>query len=249
MDWLFSTITALVRWWRHDHVPAKQAVVYCALLSAVFFLLGSHYPQADYRKLQDTLADTLAESRLFAKEVARHNSQLKNMHSRDNLNKKTIELLNDRIDLLEKQSLYWQEQTTFYRHVLENKPLGGEILIHALDVHPDFTRQGWEVSAILARPGKRKDFKGGYYLEVVRENEDGTHTLLRLPAEGTQELSMAFYHEIRESVNLPADSNIINVRLVILDGKGGQVATDALIDDNNGDAEAVDETQELLGES
>ena len=225
--------SGLARWWRYEQVPARRAAIYCVLLSGMFFFFGSHFPKSDYRLLKDDLADARDVARKFSKEVARQNSTLQNMRARDSLNQKTIELLNGRIHLLEKQSLHWQEQTAFYRHVLEDRPLGGEMLIHALDVHPNFTRQAWEVSAVLARPGKRKQFNGSYYLEVVREGEDGAPILLRLPAEGAQGLSMKFYHEIREDLNLPADSVIVNVRLVVLDDKGEEVVSEALVEESN----------------
>ena len=225
MQRLFSALGNFYRWWQHEKVSVKTASVYVLLLSALFFLLGSHHPQSDYRRLEKKVADAKAEMRLFADEVARRNGMLNNMRARDNLNKKTIELLNNKIGLLEAQSINWQEQTAFYRHVLESKTPGGDIVIHALDATPDFARQGWSLSAILARLGKRKAFNGSYYFEVVETHTDGSHTIIRLPQEGGREFSMNFYYEIKEQIDIEPDKTIANLRVVILDNEGKSIAS------------------------
>ena len=228
---------AFSRWWRHARLPASHATAYVLLFSALFFLFGNHWQHKDIRTLENKLADARGEVRTFAREMARRSSALNSMRARDEINQKTIALLNGRIDKLENQSLHWQSQTAFYRYVLAEEA-AGEILIHALDASPAFSRQQWELSAVLARPGgKRKAFEGSYYFEVVEAHADGTYTLTRLPAE-KREFQMDFYHEISESVTLPPERQISNLRLIVLDKKGKLIATDDMLDEGsseNGD--------------
>lgn len=239
MQWLLSALSALWQWWNHDRVSVKTASVYVLLLSAICYLLGSYRPQAAYHHLEQSLQTSRQDMRGFANEIARRNGQMNNLRARDNLNKKTIALLGDRIENLETENIQRQEEVAFYRHVLEsNTATGGEIIIHALEANPDFARQEWKINAILARPGKRKRFQGSYYFEVVYAGDSGQHVLLRLPPQGEQPFEMNLYHEIEMPLTtLPTTHTIEELRVVILNSKGAHVAaleTGSLNNGNNG---------------
>lgn len=233
MKRLLSIVAALARWWRDGYVSVRVASVYVLLLAALFFLIGSHRPAADYRALEKEVADARQEMRLFADEMARRNGLLGSMHARDRLNQQTIELLGEQIGALESAGIHWQEENAFYRQALESAPPGsGGILIHALEATQDFTRESWEISAILVRPGKNRNFSGSYYFEIVESDADGNHTLTRLPDAGREEFTMNFYHEIAQLLPYSPDRDIQNLRVLVFDKKGKEVAAVEMSGDN-----------------
>ncbi|MCH9757819.1 MAG: hypothetical protein K0U19_01775 [Proteobacteria bacterium] len=236
MRWFFAALTTYWHWWNKKYISVKVATAYLLLLSGLFFLLGKQHPQSDYRKLENQVEETKAEMRLFASEIARRNGLVNNIRAREKLNEKTIELLEEQIKKLETKNVQWQEKTTIYQHLLENKTSENvEIIIHALEINPDFARQGWELSAILVRQGKRKTFKGSYYFEFVTTDTDGNHTVNRLPESGNKKFDMTFYYEIKELIDLPQDINIDNIRIVILNQKEKQVTAAELGYNRNND--------------
>lgn len=234
MRQLLATLTEFFHWWKIKVIPVRIAAVYVLLLCAIFFLLGNYRTPSDYRQMENQLNEARQQMRRFAGELAQRNSELNHQRAREQLDKKTIELLGAKMDWLENQSIRWQEETAFYRHVLENQTTDNDIVIHALGASPDFTRQGWKLNAILARPGKRKEFSGSYFFEVLEAGSGGSYSLIRLPPEGQTAFTMSIYHEIEELINLPADKTIENLRIVILDDKNNHIAS-AEMGDTGGD--------------
>ena len=231
MRQLLSALVEIFYWWKEKVVPVRIVSVYVLLLCAIFFLLGNYRTPSDYRRLENQLNEARQDTRQFAAELAQRNNEIVSQRAREQIDKKTIDFLSTKIDRLENQNIRWQEETAFYRHVLEEQTNSNEIIIHALDASPDFTRQGWKLSAILARPSKRKEFNGSYFFEILETAVDG-YELIRLPAEGETAFTMNIYHEIEELINLPPDKTVENLRIVILDDKGERIASAEMVDND-----------------
>jgi len=162
-----TLLTRIWRYTRDEDISVRRVVVYFFLIAAIFYLLGAQYPKSDYRQLQNELKQARQENRLYADTIAKQKRAVIRESTQNRLNKKTLALLNERIDALLRENIRQKEKTLFYQQVFGNKALAGEMSIHHLEMSPDFTPQQWRLNAILVRQGKRKAFKGAYYFELV----------------------------------------------------------------------------------
>ena len=253
-----------VRWRLGERVTLGWALVFCALAMGLAFLLGRAHPEEDYRRIADDLAEARRDAREARNGRTAAEREARALLARADLNKSAAASLARRIETAEREKASLAERVAFYQRLFgERNPGDGELAIQALEVSPDFHPNRHHLSAVLLRNGDaRKPFEGRYYFEAVERGEDGEESrIVRVPAEGAA-LEFDFYLEIEERLELRPDAEMENVRLVVTDLSGRQVAESALIENNdvggrggsveNGEGEdannAEDETEAADGE-
>ena len=217
-----------------EPVTLGWALVFCALGMALAFLLGRAHPEEDYRRIAEDLEEARQDARTARNGRAAAEREARALLARADLNKSAAGALARRIETAEREKTDLAERVAFYQRLFgERNPNDGELAIQALEVAPAFHPNRHHLSAVLLRNGDaRKAFEGRYYFEAV-ENGGGDSRIVRVPPEGA-ELSFDFYLEIEEQLELNPNREIENVRLVVTDLKGRQVAESALIENNGG---------------
>ena len=218
-----------------EPVTVGWALVFCALGMALAFLLGRAHPEEDYRRIEEDLAEARRDAREARNGRTAAEREARALLARADLNKSAAASLARRIVTAEREKTDLAERVAFYQRLFgERNPDDGELAIQALEVTPDFRPNRHHLSAVLLRNGDaRKPFEGRYYFEAVERGGDGGDPkIIRVPAEGA-ELAFDFYLEIEERLELRADGEIENVRLVVTDVSGRRVAESALIENNN----------------
>ena len=218
-----------------EPVTVGWALVFCALGMALAFLLGRAHPEEDYRRIEEDLAEARRDAREARNGRTAAEREARALLARADLNKSAAASLARRIETAEREKTDLAERVAFYQRLFgERNPNDGELAIQALEVTPDFHPNRHHLSAVLLRNGDaRKPFEGRYYFEAVERGGDGEEPkIIRVPAEGA-ELDFDFYLEIEERLELRANGEIENVRLVVTDASGRRVAESALIEYND----------------
>ena len=217
-----------------EPVTLGWALVFCALGMALAFLLGRAHPEEDYRRIAENLEEARQDARAARNGRAAAEREARALLARADLNKSAATSLARRIETAEREKTDLAERVAFYQRLFgERNPNDGELAIQALEVAPAFHPNRHHLSAVLLRNGDaRKAFEGRYYFEAVERNGAGEESrIVRVPPEGA-ELAFDFYLEIEEQLELNPNREIENVRLVVTDLKGRQVAESVLIENN-----------------
>ena len=217
-----------------ERVTLGWALAFCGLAMVLAFLLGRAHPEEDYRLIAEDLSAARQDARAARNERTAAERESRALRARADLNKSAATALARRAEAAEREKTALAERVAFYQRLFgERNPDDGELAIQALEVTPDFLPNRHHLSAVLLRNGdSRKPFEGRYYFEAV-ERAGEKSEIVRIPAEGA-ELSFDFYLEIEERLELPANAEIENVRLVVTDADGRHVAESALIESAGG---------------
>ena len=217
------------RWraWRQKTVSASWGTVCLLLTAVIFFLLGGYRSEPEFRKMELALEEAKRETRRIAKGMAEYNRQLNDLRAQDRLNRKTIDLLNERLNILAIKNIEIVERNNSYQEVLLDRLATAGILVHSMEANPE-ADDLWKINAVVVRFDRRKTFTGGYYFEVTEEAQDETLRLIRLPGDGTKKIEIRYHHEIDEEISLAPQSTVENVRLYIVDQSGEIVVSETM---------------------
>ena len=205
------------RYWRNDYLSVRVASVYIVLLAVVFYIFGSIRTTSDYRTLKEELTTARKDMRLFASAMTRQNDELSLLRAKNDLQEKTITLLNTRIEEINAHNIKIREQSALYQQIFSDNAPNQNVTIYDLKINHGFAPHNWNIGAILVRFGRhKKNYTGGYHLEVLYSDNDDEQ-ILRFPAEDNFPLDMAFSHEVEKTITLPPNANIRNVRLIVVD--------------------------------
>lgn len=227
MQTLAKLIAGIVRFWREESISVKDACIYSTLLATIALLLGSYIGTPTQSELQAQVQTANANARQFASEVARRNSELKTLRTKDHLNQKTIDILTRRIDTLYDQQIKKEEEVAFYQRIFSSRAQDEKVVVHGLEFSPSFAPQQWEINALFVRFDQRNAFAGTYYFDVIHTNSDGSDTITRHPFSPVA-FEMNLYYEAQQTFHLSDNDSISNIRVTILDAEGNTITSKEL---------------------
>lgn len=202
-----------------------SSLLITALVAVLSFQLGSEITDEETRGLKQKATELEESVRLFAEQVTEQNSELNYLRAESQLDKKVIRHLQNRFNDLETEAISKTETTETYQNILLGK-LSTGFLIYALEISTGEAES--KLSATLTKLDRRKQFKGRYYFEVVMQTEAGQNKSIFVPDEEGADIELVNHLEIEESVVLPTDEKLVEIKLQVFNSKKEVVASDSI---------------------
>ena len=219
----WDSLVYCVKWWRDNKnspVALKKCVFVVATVSVISFLIGQGLPEEDYTRLESRISTLRGDVRDFAETREKTHDEIRRLRLTGQLNEQLSRRLSDRIEELTAENLRRREEALFYRRTLGAESQAS-LNVYALEETPDFRPGYRRLSAVLIYP--QTEFTGGYYFEaVVAQGEE--RTVQRTPKKGILPLELDVYAEVEQVMELPTESYIAKLRLVVEDENGEVIA-------------------------
>ncbi len=197
----FVFASVLLAWWAYDNGLE---------------FAGFHRSKAEQElsRLRDQVAKLQVDN-------AHLNDQITQYERRIQIDQATTQATSDQLKSLSDENVKLQEDLVFFQNLTATGGKEGELGVHRLTLERDTIPGEYHLRMLLVQSGQRaKMFSGSYQLAAtaVENKQSATYVFPKDESENPQfKLSFRYYRRIEQSIQLPADAQLVSVQVRIFE--------------------------------